>query len=174
MNRSLRAAAFVLAASLAGGATAQIYQWTDERGQRQVSQFPPSGNVKDLKVVRGGVATPVSPAAGGEAKKPLSYQDKALDFNKRQIAREEAEKKEAQAAAEAAERKQRCVQALGYLKNLQIGGRVVKFDPKTGERAFLDDKEREKEIVSAQRSVDELCKPLPEPAASATPAAPKK
>lgn len=169
MKPSLRAATFVLAATLAGGASAQIYQWTDERGQRQVSQFPPTGAVKDLKVVRGGVATPVSPAPGGEAKKPLTYQDKALEFNKRQIAREEAEKREAQEAAEAAERKQRCVQAQGYLKNLQIGGRVVKFDPKTGERAFLDDKEREKEIVSAQRAVDELCKPLPAPAAAAAP-----
>lgn len=160
-------------------ALAQIYTWTDAQGRRQVSDRPPEGLVKDLKVqgARWGVTTPLStPAAGSPpaAKKPQTLDEKALDFNKRQIEREENRIKQEKADAEARERAVRCEQARGYLRSLEAGGRASRLDPKTGERLYLDDKDLEKELVEARRSADSWCKPAPTPPAGSTQVSPPK
>lgn len=159
-------------------AVGQIYTWTDDQGRRQVSDRPPEGAVKDLKVKGARSAGPAAPAtsapaAKGEERKAPTLNDKALDFNKRQLEREEARVKQEKADAEARERAQRCDQAQGYLRNLQSGGRATRLDPKTGERLFLDDKERERELLEASRAVDSWCKP-PAPPPPASNPAPKK
>jgi len=161
-------------------AFAQIYTWTDAQGRRQVSDRPPEGQVKDLTIKgrapSGPVSTPVAGAAPakGEERKAQTLNDKALDFNKRQIEREEARGKQEKSDAEAKERAQRCEQAQAYARNLQAGGRATRLDPKTGERLFLDDKEREKELVEAQRSADSWCKAPPAPPAGSTQVSPPK
>ena len=148
----------------------QIYSWTDEQGRRQISDRPPEGNVKDLKV-KGGrtpapAASPASAPTGTPAPPPRpderkgqTLNEKALEFNKRQLEREENRVKQEKAEAEARERAQRCEQAQAYVRNLQAGGRATRLDPKTGERIFLDDKERERELADARRSADSWCKP---------------
>lgn len=169
-------------AQLAGGA-APIYSWTDEQGRRQVSDRPPDGAVKELKVRGGRSASESQPAAAGAPaapvtegasapatsparaaeKKGATLNEKALEFNKRQIEREENRAKLEKTEAEARERAQRCEQAKGYLRNLQAGGRATRLDPKTGERLFLDDKEREREVTDAGRTADSWCRPAPTP-----------
>jgi hypothetical protein len=169
----------VLLLGASAPASSQIYSWTDEQGRRQVSDRPPEGNVKDLKVkggrpaAQGPSSTSTSaPAPKGDERKGQTLNEKALDFNKRQIEREENRVKQEKADAEARERAQRCEQAQGYLRNLQAGGRATRLDPKTGERLFLDDKERERELVEARRSADSWCKPAasPPPGAAQAPA----
>jgi hypothetical protein len=148
---------------------AQIYSWTDEQGRRQVSDRPPEGAVKDLKV-KGG-RTPsgpqsVSPApasAKTDEKRPQTLNEKALDYNKRQLEREENRAKQEKLDAEARERAQRCEQTQAYVRSLEAGQRATRLDPKTGERLYLDDKERERELAEARRSADSWCKPLPVP-----------
>ncbi|MEI6320902.1 MAG: hypothetical protein WCS09_20500, partial [Pseudomonadota bacterium] len=105
--------------------------------------------------------------AKGDERKGQTLNEKALDFNKRQLEREENRVKQEKAEAEAKERAQRCDQAQAYVRNLQAGGRATRLDPKTGERLFLDEKEREREIVDARRSADSWCKP---PSSGAAPA----
>ena len=59
--------------------------------------------------------------------------------------------------AEAKDAERNCLEARSNLKQLQEGMRVSRVDPRTGERSFLDDKERPGEIASAQRAVDNWC-----------------
>jgi hypothetical protein len=175
-------AAAMIGGALLGGAgaiaTAQIYTWTDEQGRRQISDRPPEGGVKDLKV-QGRVAPGPAPAAptaaaagkGEERKGPQSVNEKALEFNKRAIEREEARAKQEKSEAEARERAQRCEQAQAYVRNLQQGGRATRLNPKTGEREFLEGAARDQELADAQRTAESWCKPpAPAPAAPAAPA----
>ncbi|MCE2949098.1 MAG: DUF4124 domain-containing protein [bacterium] len=175
--KAVSAATFSLALLLgaSGPVLSQIYSWTDEQGRRQISDRPPEGNVKDLKVKGGRAPGPgpsststSAPVAKGDERKAQTLNEKALDFNKRQLEREENRVKQEKAEAEARERAQRCEQAQGYLRNLQAGGRATRIDPKTGERLFLDDKERERELVEARRSADSWCKPPAAPPPGAT------
>jgi hypothetical protein len=154
--------------STAAPVLAQIYSWTDEQGRRQISDRPPEGTVKDLKVKGGRANGPAAPSTSTSTStstsapvpgKGQTLNEKALDFNKRQLEREENRVKQEKAEAEAKERAQRCEQAQAYVRSLQAGGRATRLDPKTGERLFLDEKEREREIVDARRSADSWCKP---------------
>ena len=158
-------------------ATTEIYTWTDEQGRRQVSDRPPAGSVKGLKVQgRDGTPPPAAPAAaaagkGEERKGPQTLNEKALEFNKRMIEREESRAKQEKAEAEARERAQRCEQAQAYVRNLQQGGRATRLNPKTGEREFLDGPDRDRELADAQRTAESWCKPpAPAPAPGAQPA----
>ena len=99
----------------------------------------------------------------GDERKAQTLNEKSLEFSKRQLEREESRVKQEKAEAEAKERAQRCEQAQAYVRNLQAGGRATRLDPKTGERIFLDEKEREVELADARRSADSWCKP-PAPA----------
>lgn len=98
-------------------------------------------------------ATGASPAPA-----PRSLAEQEADFRKRQAdARAEREKTE-QAATEAAERTQACSRARAYLKALESGQRIARTDPKTGERAFLDDAEYRSETATARRAVETNCR----------------
>jgi hypothetical protein len=57
-----------------------------------------------------------------------------------------------------AQRQRACTDARGYLQNLQAGNRIVKTDPKTGERVYLEDAQYAGEIAAAQKSVEANCK----------------
>jgi hypothetical protein len=180
--RSTAPLLFLALLALAPTVPAQIYTWTDATGRRQVSDRPPEGQVKDLRVQggrqpSGPVSTPVqaaaapgtpgaAPATKPDEKKGQSLNEKALDFNKRQLEREEARVKQEKADAEAKERAQRCDQAQAYVRNLKAGGRATRLDPKTGERVFLEEAEREREMVDAQRTADSWCKAPAAPASA--------
>jgi len=177
--KALSAATLSIALLFSTGAPVlgQIYSWTDDQGRRQISDRPPEGTVKDLKVKGTRANGPAAPStstststpapAKGDERKGQTLNEKALDFNRRQLEREENRVKQEKAEAEAKERAQRCDQAQAYVRNLQAGGRATRLDPKTGERLFLDEKEREREIVDARRSADSWCKP---PSSGAAPA----
>ena len=107
----------------------------------------------------GGIkSTPSSapPDSSAAPQKPLSEQDAA--FRKRLTEKQEAEAKGEKKAAQDAQRLRACEDARAYLKNLQAGNRIVKTDPATGERVFLEDAGYATEIAAAQRSVDTNCK----------------
>jgi hypothetical protein len=142
-----------------------------------VSDRPPEGPVKDLAVKgrqpSGPISTSTPVAAKPDERKAQTLNEKALEFNKRQLERDESRARQEKLDAEAKERTQRCEQAQGYVRNLQAGGRATRLDPKTGERIFLDDREREKELADAQRAADSWCK-APPAAPAGAPAAPGK
>jgi hypothetical protein len=138
---------------VACSASAQIVECIDAKGAKTLAQFCPPGTVKENKRSNGG-AGGVAPAA--TPGKSLAEQDAA--FKKRTTERQEAEAKGEKEKADAKTTERNCNDARAQLKQLQDGQRVAKIDPNTGERSFLEDKDRPGEIVTAQKAVDGWCK----------------
>ena len=88
--------------------------------------------------------------------KSLAEQDAA--FKKRTLERQEAEAKGEKEKTETKNTERNCNDARAQLKLLQEGMRISKIDPNTGERSFLEDKERPAETANAQKAVDSWCK----------------
>jgi predicted Zn-dependent peptidase len=127
----------VLAAPLAGGASAALYKWTDAQGHVVYSDQPPSGNVKAEELR----AAP--PPANPNAAKELAQRQ--ADFQKRQAEAAKATEKAGKEQASSAERAESCANARGQLKQLtesQIA--IYRYNAK-GEREVMDDDARAKE-----------------------------
>jgi hypothetical protein len=150
-----------------GMAFGQIYKWVDANGDTHYSDRPPSGKFKsESKLLSSGV--PEAPATGSSAgtaaktghaaAKPKTPAEQEAEFRKRQIEKEEAEKKEQKKLADAANRHHNCEAARSYLKGLESGQRVVHVNPDTGERSYLDDKQRAAETEHAKEQVATWCK----------------
>lgn len=105
-----------------------------------------------------GIKSSAPPASPDSAAPQKSLAERDAEFRKRRIESQEAEAKESKKMAEAAQRKRACDDARAYLKNLEARNRVVKYDPKTGERIFLEDAQYGPEIAAAQRSIEANCK----------------
>ncbi len=143
--------------SLALSAQAEIYQWKDADGKTQYSDRAPTDRPWRLVKAR----TTAAPAAGEEKDETTKVADKAKttaekeqDFRKRKI---EAEKAEKEAAAKAAKKTENCNRSRNHLRDMQEHGRVFDRNDK-GEKTYLDDKARDKEIADSKKSVDEHCK----------------
>lgn len=144
----------IIAAMLvAQGASGQIMECIDAKGAKTLAQFCPPGTVKENKRSSGGTGTSAPSAAPG---KSLAEQDAA--FKKRALERQEAEAKGEKEKAESKVAERNCNDARGQLKQLQDGMRVSRINPTTGERSFLDDKDRPAEVANAQKAVDSWCK----------------
>ncbi len=147
--------------AFSGAASAQAYKWVDKDGKVRYGDTPPpdATKVTRLKGPSGGPA-PTAPATA-DAKKDGASKDKALSpeaaFKKRQQERQEAEQKATQERAEADQKRAGCQQAQTSLRQLQSGQRMSTMNA-AGERVFIDDEARAKEIERAQKSVTEWCK----------------
>ncbi len=154
MKRLMTAIAVLL---IAPGAFGQIVECIDAKGAKTLAQFCPPGTVKEIK--RGGGATgaggSAAPAAG-TAPKSVAEQDTA--FKKRSLERQEAEAKGEKERNESKNAERNCNDARAQLKQLQEGMRIPKIDPNSGERSYLEDKDRPGEIANAQKSADNWCK----------------
>ena len=141
---------------VAGAASGQIFECTDAKGNREFARVCPPGTVKErqLKGSTGG-AGPAAPAATAPASKSLAERD--AEFRKRAMERQEAEAKSEKDLAESRESRRNCDEARSQLKQLQDGQRIVRTDPNTGERTFLEDKDRAAEIAIAQKNVEGWC-----------------
>jgi hypothetical protein len=99
-------------------------------------------------------ASGAASAAKADASKPLTPEEA---FQKRRKEQAEAEAKAQKEAADKARLDERCAKARGYVKALQDGQRIARTDAQ-GNRALLDDAERQKELARAQQDVAENCK----------------
>jgi hypothetical protein len=145
---------------LPAAAVAQIYQWKDASGKIQYSDQPPPATAKQERTVAPRLAPATAAVEGMPAPAPAqSHQDQEAAFKQRQVEQEEAKARQEKDNAAARERKRNCELAQGNLKNLQVGGRQVRYDAKSGERVYLSEEELSQSIKDAQRSVDEWCKP---------------
>jgi hypothetical protein len=156
MNRLL---GFALAMGLCFAAAAQQYRWVDQDGRVQYGDTPPPG-VKATRM-RGGAAAPAAPAAAGAegkpaAKGPLSPAEQEAAFRQRQQQAEKQQETDAQAAREAAQKKDQCARAQDYLRSLEGGQRIARTDAK-GERYYLDDAQTAQEIVAARQGIQQSC-----------------
>jgi hypothetical protein len=149
---------FTLLAALgiAAGASAQQYKWVDKDGKVRYGDIPPPG--ARATPLRSPSAPAPQPQAAPDKKggAALSPAQQEAEFRKRQLARQEEEENAAKARAEAQAKRANCARAEASLRGLQSGQRIATTN-KAGEREYLDDAQREKEMERAQRAVKEWC-----------------
>jgi len=149
LRYSMPAALFALAAALSLPAMAALYKWTDANGRVVYSDQPPPGGVKSE------VVGPAPPPANPNAVKEMASQDQ--EMRKRQLDRAEAEKKAEKDRSLATRRQDLCLIVRGKIKDLgasQVA--VYKYNDK-GERVYMDDAERRKEIEANQELEKKYC-----------------
>jgi len=142
---------------LAGAAAGQIMECVDAKGNKEYAQTCPPGTVKETKLMKSGAGA-ASSGAGSAAPAGKSLAEREAEFKKRNLERQEAEAKAAKQQAESKDSERACNDARAQLRSLQEGQRIARVDPNTGERSFLEDKDRPGEIANAQKAVDNWCK----------------
>jgi len=157
MNRILLT---LLAIAFASAASAQTYKWVDKNGKVQYGDTPPgdASSVSRLRSPAGGAAP--APVAAPEDKKDRAAKDKALTpeqaFQKRQQDRAKADEAADKDRAKAEEKRANCETAQSNLRQLQSGQRMWTVNS-AGERIFVDDDARAREIDRAQKAASHWC-----------------
>jgi len=128
-------------------AHAQTYQWKDSNGRTVISDNPPPGNARQSKSVNA--------APPAETGKSLAERD--MEFKKRQQENREKSEKDAKESRTKEELKENCQRARQQLVALESGQRMSSTDL-NGERRFMEDAERQKEIERSRKFIQESCK----------------
>ena len=146
MRRALLLAALCTAGS---AGAAPVYKCVDAKGVTQYSEKPVPGcrgTEVDIQ--------PLPPPSGAERPESRDLAEQERGFKRRQIEREEADKK---AAAEMQQRAKRCQQVQSELARYANSRRVMQTDAK-GERSFMPDDERERRTAALQSEVAKNCR----------------
>jgi hypothetical protein len=146
--KSLVLAAVILLSSTF--VNAQIYQWKDANGKTVISDKPPTGQVSDQRKIEAR-----TPLVGESSQKTLA--DREMDFRKRQQESQEKFDKTRKEGDAAAEKKESCERLRRNLELLESGERVAQRDEK-GERSFMEDAQREREIAKVRQTLQSSCK----------------
>jgi len=159
-----------LVALVATGASAQsVWKWKDASGQVHISDTPPPNDVPDKNILKrpGGAPAPAAeaaPQAAASASAAASGVDSELQKRKAKTEKADKEKADKDAADKAALEKKNaaakadnCQRAQTSVKALESGVRIARMNA-SGEREYLDDKQRADELKRAQDSVAQNCK----------------
>ena len=150
-------------------AAAQLYQWRDTNGKMVFSDTPPPPNTPPgniIKSPRGRSAPAPAPAAPAEgaakdaggapataaASGPKTLAERDADYKKRQADAAEKAKKDQEAATAAKDKEDMCKGLRSNLASLESGQRIRRENDK-GERVFIDDDQRAREIEDARRKL---------------------
>ena len=139
------------------GASGQLLKCVSKNGKVEYAQTCPDGTTEQKlrsSTPPGASSSPSSSPA--PAQKSLAERD--ADFKKRMIEQQEAQEKDSKKTTEMAQRREDCEIAQSYLKSIESGQRLSRTDPKTGERAYLEDSEREAEANRARSRMADACK----------------
>ena len=139
---------------LSGSAYGQLMKCVDKAGKVEYTNSGCPAGTKPVQTDIKSVPSGTAPAAAPE--KSLAERD--AEFRKRHVEKQESAAKDEKKVAEDQQRLRACNDARAYLKNLQAGNRLVKVDPNTGERSYLQDDGYASEMAAAQQSVDANCK----------------
>ena len=145
--------------ALAGVAQAQIKCWTTADGKRACGDTPPAGaKVTTVKTAPAPAAAPAAAAAAGKdaPKGPMTAAEREQDYRKRQVEAKKTEEKAEVAKKDADAKRENCSNSRDGLASLESGQRIQRLDSK-GERYFIDDAQREQEIVKARALVQQSC-----------------
>ncbi len=142
----------LLALGLWVPAQAQVYKWVDEKGVTQYGQKPPADN-RGQKMKLPDTPPPAARGAA-PAKDPLAtVREQDTEFKRRQIARQAAETK---AFEEAANRNQWCIEARDDLERKRHA-RIYDLNDK-GERVYKSDAARDAYVASIEASYKQHCR----------------
>jgi Domain of unknown function (DUF4124) len=142
--RRRAAFAVVLACGCLSPAWAAMYKWVDEKGVTQYSETPPPG----AKATRIEIA-PSPPAAAPKD----DWKQRELESRQRRLQKDAEEQQD---QARAAQRRQRCLAAQREIDVLRSGRPVYQVNER-GERVYLGDKERAREIEGWQGRAQAYC-----------------
>jgi Domain of unknown function (DUF4124) len=143
---------------LSGNVNAEVYKWVDKDGKIQYSDQPPlSGEAKKMKKKTKDTGNAAPAAAGTGAKPPASVADQEVEFRKRKMEQEEAEKKKLAEQEIAEKNKGYCNNLRGELQAHKDGVRIVQFNDK-GERIALDDNQRARSRAQLEQRIAKECK----------------
>ena len=138
-------AAFMVAISLQQPAQAEMYKWTDKKGEIHYTQTPPpadtqSKNIEDdIRLSTGKLGTVAPTMAKGEKKSAMEE------------AREQGKKSEA-------EHQDYCANQANALKQLTANALVTVKDDK-GEPHILTAEEKANKIKEIETSIQKICRP---------------
>jgi hypothetical protein len=148
------------------------YVWVDEKGTKQFSDLPPPATTpknKILKTPLKAIQEPVKESkepnqdtANGavlnneKLQKPVTTAGRNEDYMKRKLEQEEKDKKAAIEKQAASDKANNCERARSYQQSLESGIRIANTD-KNGERSFMSDEQRAKELAELKRSLSD-CK----------------
>ena len=137
-------------------AQGQLLKCTGKDGRVEYATQCPPGTQEQQTGIKSTREGPSSSGAASPQQKSIA--EREAEFRKRQMEAQDGRQKDEKKAAEDQERRANCEQAQTYLKSLQVGNRIARIDPKSGERVFLEDPDRPAEVARAQRAVDSNCK----------------
>lgn len=141
----------VIALLAATAASAQVYEWKDEKGKSHYSDKPPVGTSPVKKT-----GLPESSAPSSSPQKTTA--DRELEFRKRQKDAQESAEKATKEQAASADRKASCDNARRALEVLESGERIALRDGQ-GERYYMDEGQRQQEAAKARQTIQSNCKP---------------
>jgi hypothetical protein len=133
----------------------QLLKCISPDGRVEYASDCPPGTKEQQTGIRSTTGGPSSSAPSTQ-QKSLAERDAAS--KKAATERQEADKKDQVKQAEADQRRRACDEARSYVAALEGGARLTRTDPKTGERAFLEDDQRAKEMANARRMMQENCR----------------
>jgi hypothetical protein len=172
MARSLVALLAVVAASLIALPAEAQWKWRDKGGHVQYSDLPPPPGTPDGDILarptagtRRASAATVAPAAAPataalaatSASAPRAS-DPELEAKRKKAEAEAAAKAKADQDRVTALKADNCSRARAQLTTLKSGIRLAQTNAKTGEREFLDDKQRADEQRRAEEVIATDCK----------------
>jgi hypothetical protein len=132
----------------------EVQKWVDKDGQVHYGDYSESGNAKTVKVPSSGSRYPTpstAPTTAESLEKRSKFLDAKQDERKKQ--NEAKEKAKKQLALE----KSNCKIAKSQYNMLKDGGRLVAHD-ENGERHYMTDEERNKNLANSQKDVSKWCK----------------
>jgi len=140
-----------VALAFSAGVAAQTYKWVDNDGKVRYGDTPPPGVKAQRLKPPPGPAQP--PAAAPDGKKALTPE---AAFRKRQQEREEADQKAAKEKDDAERKRENCEGAQARLRLLESGQRITTTNA-AGEREFISDEQRARDIERTRKAVSEAC-----------------
>jgi uncharacterized protein DUF4124 len=160
----------VLAASLLALPVEAQWKWRDKSGHTQYSDLPPPAGTADQDILARpspslrrstpstvAAAQPAfaaSAAASAVARNPV---DAELEAKRKKAEADAAAKSKADQDKNAALRADNCSRAKAQLTTLESGIRLAQTNAKTGEREFLDDKQRADEVRRTREVITADC-----------------
>jgi len=170
MARPFAALLALLAASLLALPAEAQWKWKDKGGHVQYSDLPPPAGTADQDILMrpnvrrsatpvaapASAASAVSVAAAASALAPRTV-DPELEAKRKKAEEEASAKAKVEQEKIAKERAENCTRAKRQLDTLESGIRLIQANPKTGEREFLDDKQKADRIKSTKEVMANDC-----------------
>jgi len=176
MARPIVVLLVAVAASVVALPSEAQWKWRDKSGHVQYSDLPPPSGISDQDILArpsptARRSTPTATAtaapqvaaasasgAAAAASTPRSTADAELEAKRKKAEADAAAKAKADQERVAALRADNCTRAKSQLTTLESGIRLAQTNPKTGEREFLDDKQRADEVRRTRDVIAENCR----------------